>query len=297
MSYYKFGSTGEVVNKIQIALDIEPVDGVFGRMTEAAVKNFQSKKGLFPDGVITPELLSVLLDMEYSTDLYENKDKELQFSKYHLPKDEYSASKTIKEYVFLHHTAGNHNPYQTIDIWNSDKRGTIATEFVIGGVALNGNDEFDGEIVQAFPEGFWAYHLGGVNRHMHHHSVGIELCNFGQLREKRDKFYTVYGQVVPEKYVIDLGFKFRGHRYFHNYTDNQIESCKNLLLYLKNRDKFDVNKGLKQYLNDFDVDIAFDYFTNAVEGKVRGILSHTNVRRDKMDIYPHPKLIEMIKSL
>jgi peptidoglycan hydrolase-like protein with peptidoglycan-binding domain len=298
MSYYRFGDKGDVVSRIQIALDIEPVDGIFGRITEAAIKNYQSKKGMFPDGVVTPELLYIILDMEYSTDLQESKESELEYTKYWLPKGEYSKNKTPKEYLFLHHTAGNHNPYQTIDIWAKDNRGAIATEFVIGGTALNGNDEFDGEILQAFPEGHWAYHLGGVNRHMHYHSVGIELCNFGQLIEKKDIFYTIYGQRVPEEYVCDLGYKFRGHRYYHNYTDKQLESTEKLIKFLQKRDKFDVNKGLKEYLNRFDVDLAFDYQTEAVEGKVRGILSHTNVnKKDKCDVYPHPKLVEMINNL
>jgi len=295
--YYKFGSKGDVIRKIQLALELEPIDGIYGRMTEAAVKNYQRKNNMHPDGVVTPDLLRDLLDEEYTTDLTESKDSELTFTRYHLNSNEYSKAITQKGYLFLHHTAGNHNPYRTIDIWERDTRGAIATEFVIGGVGLNGDEQYDGEILQAFPEGHWAYHLGGVDKHMHYHSVGIELCNYGPLKEKRGIFYTIYGQQVDPKYVTDLGFKFRGSRFYHSYTDNQIESCRKLILYLQERDQFDVNKGLKEYLGKFDPDIAFEYFTDAVEGKIPGILSHTNVRKDKSDVYPHPKLIEMIKSL
>jgi peptidoglycan L-alanyl-D-glutamate endopeptidase CwlK len=66
--YYRFGAKGDDVRKIQIALDLNPVDGIFGRMTEAAVKNYQVKLGLHPDGVITPEVLKKLLEDDYTTD-------------------------------------------------------------------------------------------------------------------------------------------------------------------------------------------------------------------------------------
>ena len=39
------------------------------------------------------------------------------YEKYYLPVGEYSRSKTNKEYVFIHHTAGWENPYRTIDHW------------------------------------------------------------------------------------------------------------------------------------------------------------------------------------
>jgi hypothetical protein len=295
----KIGSRGEDVKKIQEYLDLTP-DGVFGPVTEQAVKNLQKDLGLPQTGVINRELFEIIKGVGVTTDLSETKNEKFTYSKHWLPKDEYCDAKTPKRYLFLHHTAGNNNPYRTIDIWNEDKRGRIATEFVIGGLGLNGDSKYDGEVVQAFPEGYWAYHLGEVNRQMHFTSVGIELCNFGFLIEKKGVFYTEYGQRVDLKYVCDLGYKFRGHRYFHDYTDKQIESCRRLILFLKERDQFMIDKGLKDYLNRMEPKEAFGYFKEAAQGKVQGILSHTNViteRGGKFDVYPHPKLIEMIKSL
>jgi len=40
----------------------------------------------------------------------------------------------------------------------------------------------------------------------------------------------------------------------------------------------------------------FEYQPLANEGG-EGIWSHTNFRKDKFDVYPHPKLIEMLQSL
>ena len=91
------------------------------------------------------------------------------------------ATDTNKEYVFLHHTAGWHNPFKTIDHWGRDSRGAVATEFVLGGQSVKGNDnKYDGKMVQAFPEGAYGWHLGkNGSQHMHTHSVGIEVNNFG----------------------------------------------------------------------------------------------------------------------
>jgi putative chitinase len=47
----KLGSEGEDVKKLQIRLGVEPI-GRFGPKTEAAVKLWQSKNGLKPDGIV-----------------------------------------------------------------------------------------------------------------------------------------------------------------------------------------------------------------------------------------------------
>ena len=44
-------------------------------------------------------------------------------------------------------------------------------------------------------------------------------------------------------------------------------------------------------------EIALEFNEKAYYGKVKGMWTHTNTRKDKFDIYPHPKLIEMLQSL
>ena len=51
MMTYKKGSRGEVIKKIQQALHLYP-DGIFGVVTEEAVKGFQAKNGLKVDGIV-----------------------------------------------------------------------------------------------------------------------------------------------------------------------------------------------------------------------------------------------------
>ena len=42
---------------------------------------------------------------------------------------------------------------------------------------------------------------------------------------------------------------------------------------------------------------AFPFQEDAYYGKVKGLLTHTNVRRDKTDCYPDERLIDIILSL
>lgn len=58
--YYKRGSTGAVVKQIQEALFLL-ADGIYGVMTEDAVKNFQRENGLTVDGIVGPATLAKLI--------------------------------------------------------------------------------------------------------------------------------------------------------------------------------------------------------------------------------------------
>jgi N-acetylmuramoyl-L-alanine amidase len=60
MTLYRRGSKGEIVRQIQIALKQFP-DGIFGIMTEEAVREFQRSKGLAADGIVGPATLALLL--------------------------------------------------------------------------------------------------------------------------------------------------------------------------------------------------------------------------------------------
>ena len=47
----KLGSEGEDVKKLQVKLGVDPI-GKFGPKTESAVKSFQTKNGITPDGIV-----------------------------------------------------------------------------------------------------------------------------------------------------------------------------------------------------------------------------------------------------
>jgi hypothetical protein len=117
-------------------------------------------------------------------------------------------------------------------------------------------------------------------------SIGIEVCNWGQLTLKDGKFYNYVNREVPANEVCELAKPHRGFKYYHNYSDAQIESVKELLLLWK--DKF----GIPLTYNE---DI-WDVTPRALRGE-KGVFTHNSVRLDKVDMYPHPKLVEMLKSL
>jgi hypothetical protein len=216
--------------------------------------------------------------------------------KYFLPKDEYINGPIKNEYIFLHHTAGWHNPYKTIDSWGRDTRGRIATEFVLGGRDhRNGEDKYDGVMVQAFPEGGQGWHLGRTHSGwMNRHSVGLEMCSFGYLTSD-NKTYT--GSEVAAKEVFKLKEEFKGHLKYHKYSEKQLKETEKWIRYIGERDGIDVRIGLKQFIQKHGPTKGFGFHMEAAQGKVKGLLTHTNVRLDKSDCYPDPDFVDMILSL
>ena len=66
MEIYKIGSRGEVVRQIQKALHLIP-DGIFGELTEEAVRQFQTDNGLKVDGIVGPATLAKLIPQRLKT--------------------------------------------------------------------------------------------------------------------------------------------------------------------------------------------------------------------------------------
>lgn len=299
--YLRLGSKGEDVKRLQMELSIEPT-GVFDKLTEAAVRNYQRKNKLIVDGIVGPQTAGELFDFEITSDNAERflKEENLFIDKYYMSKDEYfSEEKTRKTSIFLHHTAGWNDPYQQVRIWERDERGRVGTQFIIGGPnSYNGDLQYDGVVVQCFDDEYWAGHLGNVNEFMHKHSIGIELCNFGQLTYKRGRFYTWAGGIVQEEQVLELDDPFRGYKYYHKYSDSQVESLHKLLLYLSNLHGIDIEEGLQEWIFEKGPYEALEYNSDLKWKGGRGLYSHTNVNKNwKWDINPQPNIIEMIEGL
>jgi hypothetical protein len=290
----KVGSRGKEVKELQEFLEIG-ADGIFGKGTESSVKKWQSENGLVADGIVGPATWDAmgLATTDSSEQIYTTENG-LVVEKYFLPKGEYKNGPTNKEYVFLHHTAGWHNPFRTIDHWGRDNRGAVATEFVLGGPSIKGNDfKYDGKMVQAFPEGAYGWHLGkNGSQYMHTHSVGIEVNNFGYV--VNGKAYQ--GTPVEESQIVTLKEPFRGHKTWHKYSDKQIEAIRLWLLWIAERDNIDVREGLPSLIKEKGAK-AFDFNPDAYYGKVKGTWTHTNTRKDKFDMFPQEELLEMLITL
>ncbi len=176
-------------DKLQIT-----VDGHFGPNTEKHVERFQLAHSFPVDGIVSNTMWVLILNLQKSvpdeidedtdvTEQYFTTNYDQLIHKHYLPKGEYVNGPIKNEYIVLHHTAGNANPYRCIDHWGRDTRGRIATEFVLGGINhRNCDNEFDGVMVQAFPTGNQGWHLGKTGSgFMNRHSVGLEICSMGYL--------------------------------------------------------------------------------------------------------------------
>ena len=328
----KKGDRGEQVKEVQQMLGIT-VDGIFGSGTESSVKKFQKDNGLIADGIVGSKtyetlanktlgnsfdnIIDVDTDRTYFDDSEDTDDKlnylgsyttedGLEIDRAYLDGDEY-----VKDYgeiqpenFFIHHTAGWNNPYNTINSWNKDKRGRVATQYCIGGTSVRvgsyGDDKYNGQVVECFPDYYIGWHLGKVgNFNMSKYSSAVEINNFGYVTKKDGKYYTYVNTEVPESMVCDLGYEFKGHQYWHAYTKEQIESLRLLINHAKKiYPKIDMSAGLPQLLKDgVHPKDAFDFNDDAYNGRIKGLWTHTNVRTDKFDCYPDPKLVEMLKGL
>ena len=59
----------------------------------------------------------------------------------------------------------------------------------------------------------------------------------------------------------------------------------------------DLHEGLYKWIKAEGAIKAFDFHKDAYQGKVKGLLTHTNIRKDKFDCSPQPNLVDMIMSL
>ena len=290
----KKGTRGKEVKQLQEYLEIG-ADGVFGPGTEAAVKKWQKENSLVADGIVGPKTLEAmgLATTDESEQVYTT-DNCLIVNRHFLPKGEYLNGPSKKEYCFLHHTAGWNNPYKTVRNWGNDTRGRIATEFVLGGQKLtNGNNDYDGVMVQCMPEGAYGWHLGkNGSQYMHKHSVGIEVNNFGYL--KNGKAYQ--GSTAHESQIVELAESFRGYKQWHRYSDAQIEALDKWIRWIGERDGIDIRAGLPALVKEKGA-AAFEWNADAYYGKVKGLWTHTNTRKDKTDMFPQQELLDLLVSL
>jgi hypothetical protein len=215
-----------------------------------------------------------------------------------LPQGEYieNPEPIINKYMFLHHTAGWDDPFKTIKGWARDRRGKVATEFVLGGQNMvTGDDSYDGVMVQAFPEGCQGWHLGTTgSNYMNRHSVGLEINSFGYLD---DEFKNYVKRKAHPEQVTTLDEPFRGRKHWHKYSDKQIEATRKWILYIAERDNIDVTAGLIKWIREEGPTKAFGFHEKAFKGDVKGLLTHTNVRKDKMDCFPQQEFVDMLLSI
>lgn len=190
------------------------------------------------------------------------------------PKEQYYVEEFPKRQIYLHHTVGG-SARSTFNWWLNDTTKTggilkVGTAYLI---------ERDGTVYEVFDPKYWAHHLGlkiAANERINKESIGIELCSEGALtRRPNGELYCFDGAKFYHDAYVDIGFEWRGYRYFDAYEKKQIDACLWLVNYLCER--FGIPKRIPDGdLSRFDISLL-DF---------NGILGHCNVREDKTD--PHP---------
>lgn len=266
-------------------------NGVFDQETTDAVRSFQQRNELGNDAIVGKNTWKKLLEKGYT---FFPKSTSLSLSG-----REYVQELHYKKQIILHHTAGGPRADYTIGWWEQDTQ-RVATAFVIGrkSDSLPGSD---GAVYRAFPDFFWAYHLGLSSRNstipadlrssLNKTSIGIEICSYGPLKKLPDGTFktVVNNKSIQAEEVTDLGSDWRSYRYFEKYTTAQLEACKHLIFSLA----YFFGIPVQDIRHD---ESWFDINDDALKGSP-GIWTHVNYRKDKTDCFPQPELIQMLNSL
>lgn len=254
----------------------------------------------------------------------------------YFPSDQYIRTEHLKYQIVIHHTVSGGKDDVNNDILYWQRKGErVATSFIISRT---------GKIFQLFNTNYWAYHLGlkseylkeiqlnnpdfeiSSNDLLNKKSIGIELDSWGGLIEFNGDYYPTImdddgdlQKFYPRENATPLnpsnvllynkqnGYDkgYRGFYAFEKYTDEQINSLRDLILSIHekyenidlnyNRDIFDIEYD--ENLNPIGSnDGAIGVSANALSGK-SGIWSHSSYRNDKSDCHPQINLIKMLQQL
>jgi len=192
------------------------------------------------------------------------------------PSSKYFEEVYDKKQIVLHHTCSGPGVRGDLDTWLMNPH-RVATCIII---------DRDGTPNQMFSSKYWGYHTGKGAR-IDKASIAIEFDSWGGLNLKNGNFYATYGNKVnvPTTHYAN---GFRGYEYYESYTDEQIQTAGELILFW--RDRYGIS-------TDYNSDM-WDISDRALTGS-GGIWTHVSYRpaSDKQDCHPQPSLIEMIKSL
>ena len=293
----KFGDKGAEVAEVQKLLSLLGYDLItdasFGDRTLRSVKAFQKRYGLLQDGVVGEKTLLALKAAQKRTAIEETTLKPsvdyegLEINTdCQMPDNQYIKRISEKSQIFLHFTAGGPSAKNTIDYWDLGEV-QVATTYVIDGST--------GIPFQAFHPDYWAYHLGikGTNGKLDKASIGIEICSYGPLVKKGNEFFAWPNnysstKVKPEN-VITLEKPFRGSLYYQKFTDKQMENLEKLLVFLINKYGIKIQENFNEEWLEYNQEL--------INKCLPGIWSHSNVRKDKSDIYPDPRMFDMLNRL
>ena len=214
------------------------------------------------------------------------------------PEKDYFQEEFPKKQVVLHHTVSGNGVDGDVKTWEDDPA-VVGTAMII---------DRDGTPYQLFSSKYWAWHLGIGNKARDSQSIGVEIDNWGylipgdgtikQFGKKPDgtpkmvqtvigKYYAYYGNAVDVS-MQNYPNGFRGYNYYEKYTNEQIRTVGELLLFWKQ--KYNIPLTYHEQMWDVSQD--------ALSG-VPGVWTHVSYRpaNAKTDLHPQPEVIEMLKTI
>ena len=104
------------------------------------------------------------------------------------------------------------------------------------------------------------------------------------------------GVEVHPSQIVELKKPFKGSKFWHKYSDKQLNILKDLIHYIADRDGIDVRKGLPAMVKSIGAD-AFDFLNVPHVSANPGLWTHSNVLGSKTDMFPQQELLDLLISL
>ncbi len=225
--------------------------------------------------------------------IQEHNLKPLNFIDIDFPGNQFVNKKTEKKTFVIHYSSGWDNARGMYNGWAKDKLGRVSTAYGI---------EDKGEIYRGFDAsknyGF-AIYVQSPNNHLpnslkqfktkkhdkvlNSQAIQVEVCNWGWLREKGNKFYSWTGIEIAGEKTVYYPDGYRGQHIFERITQDEINALQTLIMYHAIADDLRL-----KYNPDM-----WDISERAIRG-AEGIWSHTSYRTDKFDIHPQAELVSML---
>jgi N-acetyl-anhydromuramyl-L-alanine amidase AmpD len=206
-----------------------------------------------------------------------------------LPVNNYYKEETNKTQIVIHHTVSGEGISGDVATFKASTE-HVATHFLV---------ERNGTIHQLIDLKYWANHLGLKNAHfasfglnytnLNKTSIGIELDSWGALLSSGGSCYPIAIKNNPKavKYFEEYCSRYRGQRYYEKYTTQQLNSLKELLVYLCST--FSIPA-------DYKGDRFWQQNRYVLSGE-KGVWGHCSYRSDKSDPHPQPELVKLLKEL
>lgn len=289
-NYLKIGDKSANVIKLQKLLIKKGYQlketGVFDPDTFRAVSDLQKSVGLDVDGIASKQVQNALEGfsvLTYNEPINKPNVQQdfLPYTENQYYKENYKKDKIIIQISNTNNMAYNYlGKLDHLRISNNDK--AIGTSYIIGNdINLQiFEDESQANIIHTNQQN---------NFNLNTSSIGITLCNQGGLTISRRGIVNFNGDIVPDNEVFDLGRVQRGYRYFHLFTDKQLNMLSETIKYLSSKYSLKLSKGIYGQPTQFDIN------RDALNGK-SGLWSLNNFNELSL-LSPQPNLISVLNSI